>query len=175
MTAPTINKDVSNSKSLNHLVSLPAVSTGIETFKTNPLGGKLVSIANQGHDSIIAPALPYTSGPYEYVQPYAVQVDSLAEGGLSKVEESFPIVTEDVGKITSTIKGVASDLAFLPFRKVFQLYNYVSRTYYKEHDRCGGRGVVAGGIAIATTQLVITGDGLAMFSSSLTRNKQRST
>ena len=160
---------------LQHLVSLPAVSTGIDTFKTNPLGGKLVSIANQGHESIIAPALPYTSGPYEYVQPYAVQFDSLAEGGLSKVEESFPIITEDVGKISSTMKGMASDLAFLPFRKLFQVYNYVSRTYYKEQTRCGGKGVVAGGMAIATTQLVITGDSLAMFSSSLSRNKERST
>ena len=155
-------------------MSLPAVSTGIDTFKTNPVGGKLVSIANQGHDSIIAPALPYTSGPYQYVQPYAVQVDSLAEGGLSKAEESFPIITEDVGKITSTMKDMASDLAFLPFRKLFEIYNYVSHTYNKEQSRCGGHGVVAGGMAIATTQLAITGDGLAMVSSSLTRNKQRS-
>lgn len=157
-----------------HFTSLPAVSTGIDTFKSNPLGGRLVSLANQGHESIVAPAIPYTSGPYEYVQPYAVRLDSMAEGGLSKVEESFPIITEDVGKITGTMKDMASNLAFLPFVKLLQVYNYVSSTYYKEHGRCGGKGVVAGGMAIVTTQMTVTGDGLARLSSTLTRNKQRS-
>lgn len=148
---------------------------GIDTFKSNPLGGKLVSIANQDHDSIVAPALPYASGPYEYVQPYAIRLDSLAEGGLCKVEESFPIITENVGKITGAMRGMASDLVFMPFRKVLQAYNYVSSTYYKEQNRCGGKGVVAGGMAIVTTQLTVTADGLAMFSSILSRNKLRST
>ena len=156
------------------MTSLPAVSTGIDTFKSNPLGGRLVSLANQGYEFIVAPAIPYTSGPYEYVQPYAVRLDSLAEGRLSKAEESFPIITEDVGKITATMKDMASNLAFLPFVKLLQLYNYVSSTYYKEHSRCGGKGIVAGGMAIVTTQMTVTGDGLALVSSTLTRNKQRS-
>ena len=138
------------------------------------MGGKVVSLANQGHESFIAPALPYVSGPYEYVQPYAVRLDVLAEGGLTRVEESFPILTEDVGKITDAMKGMASNLVFLPFRKVLQVYNYVSSTYYKEHARCGGKGMVAGGVAIMTTELTVTGDGLAMLSSILTRNKQSS-
>ncbi|KAL8828000.1 MAG: hypothetical protein Q9191_002850 [Dirinaria sp. TL-2023a] len=174
MTGPTDDRDVTSSKSLNHLTSLPAISTGIDTFKSNPLGGRLVSLANQGYESIVAPAVPYASGPYEYVQPYAIRLDSLAEGGLNKAEGSFPIITEDVGKITSTMKDTASNLAFLPFAKVLQLYNYVSSTYFKEHDRCGGKGIVAGSMAIVTTQMSVTGDGLALVSSTLTRNKQRS-
>ncbi len=127
-------------------------------------------MAKQGHSTIVAPALAST--PYQYIQPYAVHLDSLAEGGLSKVEGSFPLITEDVGTITGALKGMASDVAWMPFRRVMQAYNYVSSSYCREHERCGGRGIIAGGTAILTFQLAVAGDTLAMLSTVLTRNKQ---
>jgi hypothetical protein len=53
-----------------------------------------------------------------------------------------------------------------------QAYNYVSSSYYREHERCGGRGIIARGTAILTFQLAVAGDALAMLSTVLTRNKQ---
>ncbi len=127
-------------------------------------------MAKQGHNSVVAPALAST--PFQYIQPYAVHLDSLAEGGLSKVEGSFPLITEDVGTITGALKGMASDVAWMPFRRAMRAYDYVSSSYCREHKRCGGRGIIAGGTAIMTFQLAVAGDALAMLSSLLTRNKK---
>lgn len=138
-------------------------------FKSNPMGGKLVSLANQSHESIVAPVLPYASKPYGYVKPYVVSFDSLAEGGLDKVEQTFPIIREDIG----TVKVAITDFAYMPFGKVFEGYRYVTNTYSKEWLKCGGEGLVAGGMAIVTTELAVTSDGLAMLSSMWCRRKDQ--
>ncbi len=66
-------------------------------------------MAKQGHNTIVAPTLAST--PYQYIQPYAIYLDSLAEGELNKVKGSFPLVTKDVGTIIGALKDMASDVA----------------------------------------------------------------
>lgn len=152
-----------------HLTSYPVVSDSINTFKSNPYGQKSISLADHGYNHIIAPFLPYAQRPYGYVKPYVARADSLAEGGLSKVEHAFPIVKEDTQKIKSSVLG----LAFLPFQVASSSKDYVYNTYTGEYKKCGGDGLISGGKAIITTSLVVTSDTLSFLSSFLAQKKEQ--
>ena len=101
--------------------------------------------------------------------PYVAKADSLATDGLSKVDQTFPIVKED----TETIKGSLFDLAFLPFRLANGGKDYVLKTYSSEYKKCGGDGVVSGGKAVITTGLLVTSDSLAWLSEYLGQKKEQ--
>ena len=128
-----------------------------------------MSIADQGYKSIVAPVLPYAQGPYGYVKPYVEKADELADGGLKKVDKTFPIVKED----TEKIKGTIFDYALLPFVVAGKSKNYVFKTYSNEYKKCGGDGYIAGGKAMVTTGLVVTSDSLAWLSSFLNQKKEQ--
>ena len=145
------------------------VSDSITTFKSNPLGQKSISLADQGYSRLIAPFIPYAQGPYGYVKPYVAKADSLAEGGLTKVEHTFPIVKEDTQKIKSSVLS----LALFPFRVAGSSKDYVFNTYFGEYKKCGGDGLISGGKAVITTGLVVTSDTLSVLSSFLGQKKEQ--
>ncbi len=112
--------------------------------------------------------LPYAQKPYGLVAPIVAKADAIADGGLSKVDETFPIVKED----TKKIKGTVLDLAFFPIRLAGEGKDYALNTYSSEYKKCGGDGVVAGGKALITTGLVFTSDSLSWLSSFLNAKKE---
>ena len=126
-------------------------------------------MADHGYKSIVAPVLPYAQGPYGYVKPYVAKADEIADVGLKKVDQTFPIVKED----TQKIKGTVLDYAFLPFRMAFDGKDYVFNTYSNQYNKCGANGYVAGGKAMVTTGLMVTSDSLAWFSSWLIQKKEQ--
>lgn len=154
---------------LQHIAAYPVVADGLKHFQSNPYGQKSIEVADQGYKSIVTPILPYAQGPYGYVKPYVTKADEIAEGGLKKVDETFPIVKEDTQKIKDSI----FDLALLPFRIANNSKNYVLKTYDGEYKKCGGNGYIASGKALVTTGLIVTSDSLAWLSTFLNEKKEQ--
>lgn len=153
-----------------HLTSYPVVSDSINTFKSNPYGQKSIDIADASYNQFVKPVLPYAQRPYGYVAPYVAKADQVASSGLSKVDETFPIVKEDTQKIKSTV----FDYALYPFKLAAESRDYVFKTYGSEYKKCGGDGLISGGKAMITTSLVVTSDSLAWLSSFLGQKKEQS-
>lgn len=145
------------------------ISDSISVFKSNPYGRKSLSIADHGYSRFIAPIVPYTQRPYDYVKPYVEKADSIADDGLRKVDSRFPIVKEDTVKI----KKAVIDVAFFPFRLAGTSKDYILSTYSGEYQKCGGNGYISGGKAVITTGLVVTSDSLAFLSSILAHKKEQ--
>ena len=154
--------------SLQHVGSYPAVSDTKEAIENNPYGKKGIELANEGYNKVVAPVLPYAQGPYGYVAPYVQKADQLADSGLSKVDDKFPIVKQDTEKIKKTI----FDLAFMPLRIANEGKDYVLSTYGNEYKKCGGDGYIAGGKALITTGLVVTSDSLSWLADFLNQKKE---
>lgn len=169
MNSHAVNGERPSSQFLEHLTSYPVVSDSISTFKSNPYGKKSIILADQGYKSFIAPFLPYAQLPYDFVKPYVAKADSLAEGGLTKVEHTFPIVKEDTQKIKSSVL----ELALFPFRAAGTSKDYVYNTYSGEYQKCGGDGLISGGKALITTSLVVTSDTFSFLSSLWGQKKQQ--
>ncbi|KAL9129337.1 MAG: hypothetical protein Q9217_002175 [Psora testacea] len=169
MSTQTMTNGDASSKLLDHIKSYPVVHDGVETFKSHPVGQKSIDLTQTGYNKFVAPVVPYAKGPYGYVAPYVAKADSLASDGLTKVDETFPIVKED----TQKIKGTVLDYAYFPFRLANDGKNYVLDTYGSEYKKCGGDGYVSGGKALITTSMVVTSDTLAWLSSFLSAKKQK--
>lgn len=150
-----------------HLVSYPVVSDGISNFKSNPYGQKSINLAESINKSFVAPVLPYAQGPYGYVKPYVAKADEMADTGLTKVDQKFPIVKEDAEKI----KGSLFELIGLPFKLATSSKEYVFKTYGNEYKKCGGKTYVDAGKAVITTSLVVTSDSLSWLSAYLSQKK----
>lgn len=146
------------------------MTDSINTFKSNPYGQKSIDMADASYNSFVKPVLPYAQRPYGLVAPYVAKADQVASSGLTKVDETFPIVKEDTQKIKSTV----FDYAFYPFKLAGESKDYVFKTYDSEYKKCGGDGYVSGGKAMITTSLVVTSDSLAWFSSFLGQKKEQS-
>lgn len=161
---------MNDSNFLQHLTSYPLVSDSISTFKSNPYGRRSISLADQGYHQLIAPFIPFAQRPYGYVKPYVEKADSLADVGLNKVDETFPIVRQETQKLKSSV----IELAFFPFRLAGNSKDYVLNTYSGEYQKCGGKGVVSGGKALITTSLVVTSESLNWIGSLLAQKKEQS-
>lgn len=140
-------------------------------MKSNPYGKKSLDLSQAGYDKFVSPVVPYAERPYGYVKPYVGKVDDLATVGLSKVDQTFPIIKETPENIKKTVL----DYAYFPFRVVDDGKNYLLQTYSSEYKKCGGDGYVSGGKAIITTGLVVTSDTLAWLSSFLSEKKEQGT
>ena len=144
------------------------MSDSIDAVESNPYGKKGIELAQEGYNKVVAPIIPYAERPYGYVKPYVQKADQLADGGLSKVDGTFPIVKED----TKKIKGSIIDLAFLPLKLANEGKDYVLSTYGNEYKKCGGNGYIAGGKAVLTTSLVITSESLSWLADYLNAKKE---
>ena len=151
--------------------SYPVVSDGIATFKSNSYGAKSIDLTNDTYKKFIEPLVntPYAQKPLGLVAPYAKKADSLASDSLTRVDKTFPIVTKD----TESIKNTIVDLAYAPFRFVFEGRDYLLDTYGQEYKKCGGDGYVSGGKAMVTTGMVVTSDTLAWLSSFLAQKSEK--
>lgn len=122
-TSETLNGDAS-SKTISHLTSYPAVSDGIETFKSNPYGKKSLEIVDSAYARFAKPVEPYLEKPYSYAKPYVSKADDLGHRALNTVDGHFPIVKENTDTIIEKAKGTA-----------FWPYSYLSQTWNGECSR----------------------------------------
>jgi len=151
---PMTNGDKPQSQFLSHLTSYPVVSDSITTYKSNVYGQKSIEIVVVAYDRFGKPIIPYLQGPYSYVAPYLEKADAIADQGLGKVEETFPIIKED----TEKVKNSAINFVFLPVRLVGQGKNYVFATYDDEYKKTGGEGIFTAAKAVISTELKLTVD-----------------
>lgn len=162
------NGEKPSSQFLHHLGNYPVVSDAVNTYKTNPLGAKSLDIANIAYDRIAAPFLPYLRTPYSIVRPYLSKADNLADVGLNKVDETFPVVKED----TNAIRGTVIEYALFPLRLVGDTKSYVFDTYADEHKKVHGEGLVRSAKAMVSTELKIAFDALNYASSFFAQRKE---
>ena len=147
------------------------MSDGIATFKSNSYGAKSIDLTNDIYKNYAEKLVnsPYAQKPYGLVAPYVQHADSLASDGLTRVDQTFPIIKQD----TEQIKHTIVDFAYAPFRVVFDGRDYLLDTYGQEYKKCGGDGYIAGGKAFITTGLVVTSDTLAYLQSFLTEKSEQ--
>ena len=130
------------------------VSDTIQGYKSNPYGQKSIEIAITVYDKFGKPVVFYLQGPYGYVAPYVVKADQFADQGLTKVEETFPIIKED----TEKVKTAALEYALLPIKLAGQGKDYVFATYDDEYKKTGGEGLFTAAKAVISTELKLTAD-----------------
>ncbi|KAI9811759.1 MAG: hypothetical protein M1827_005304 [Pycnora praestabilis] len=169
MGEPTVNGEKPSSAFISHITSYPVVSDTISMYKSNPYGQKSIDIADHGYATVAKPVLPYLAKPYSIVSPYVNKADSLADGGLNKVDQTFPIVKED----TAQIKDTVIDYALQPLRLIGNTKNYLFDTYGDEYKKCGGQSVITTGKATISTGLRITADVLSYLGSYLGPKKEQ--
>lgn len=92
----------------------------------------------------------------------------MADTGLTKVDQKFPIVKEDAEKI----KGSIFELVGLPIKLAYSGKDYVFTTYGNEYKKCGGKTYIDAGKAVITTSLVVTSDSLSWLSAYLSQKKE---
>ncbi|KAK5011176.1 hypothetical protein LTR28_005129 [Elasticomyces elasticus] len=157
------NGDKPSSQFISHLTSYPVVSDSIETFKSNPYGQKSLDIADATYSRFGKPIVPYLQTPYSYAAPYVKKADSIGDGVLGKVDDTFPIVKEDTGKIRDT----AFSYVTYPFELAGRSKDYLLNTYSNEYQKTAdhqnrGPGLITFGMAVVSTQLKITSDTFQM-------------
>lgn len=118
MSQPTTNGDAPSSKFVSHVTSYPVVSDTLSTLAQHPVGKQSLDIADRAYQTFGKPVEPYAQNAFSYVKPYAQKADEMADSGLGKVDERFPIVHED----THTVIDTAKSYAFWP-------YHYLSGTW----------------------------------------------
>ena len=120
-----------SAKFLSHLQSYPVVSDSVTTFQNHPYGKKSLEIADGVYTKYGKAVEPYLEKPYGYAKPYVAKADELADTGLSRVDERFPIVKEETGSLVEKGKGVV----WWPFSVAGQGRDYVMNTWNGESGR----------------------------------------
>ncbi|KAL8815829.1 MAG: hypothetical protein Q9223_005077 [Gallowayella weberi] len=167
------------SKFFDRLTSFPAVSSGIDAVKTNPITAGIDAVKSNPITGIplditkrtsllfAAPAFPLASLAYFMLQPLIDPVmkklDTVAHDSLGRIESTWPVISDEPGKIKDELKY----LAFLPWTKSKEQKDYVSSTYSREYSQCGKGGMMATGRAVICTQLIVLSDGLLWIKSML--------
>jgi hypothetical protein len=169
MGEATINGDMPESSTINHIASYPVVSDCIEYVQKNPYSSRGIDIANTGYSSFVKPFLPYLHTPYMYTKPYVAKVDQMGDTLLTKFDEKIPILKTETKEIKSTVH----DLAHWPFKVAGESADWIKHIYSDEYKKCGGDGVVAGGKAAITSSLILSSDLLGWLSSFLVSKKDQ--
>ncbi|KAH8422840.1 putative pathogenesis associated protein Cap20 [Aspergillus melleus] len=162
-----VNGEQPHSYFFDHLASYPVVSDSIVVFKSNKFGAKYLALADQGYVHLAKPLLPYLSKPYGLVAPYVARVDSLGDKSLTKIDSTFPFITQD----TETLKTTIQDGAYYPVRLASDVKVHLFDLYGSEYKKCGGDGALASGKALITTGLVLGQESLGYVSSLLQKKK----
>jgi len=150
--ATMTNGDRASSLFLSHLQGYPVVNDAVKTYKTNHYGAKSIDLAQVLYDRLGSPIVPYLRTPYSIVAPYLNKADSLADSGLTKVDERFPVVKEDTSTLTNKAKGVV----FFPVTVAGHGRDYVVLTYNDEYKKTGGdKSAVHTAKALLSTELRI--------------------
>ncbi|KAJ8611462.1 hypothetical protein MRB53_037981 [Persea americana] len=151
-TEQIVNGDSNSSKTISHLTSYPAVSEGIETFKSNPYGKKSLEIVDNAYARFGKPVEPYLETPYSYAKPYVSKADELGDKTLDTIEGHFPIVKDNTKTIVEKAKGTA-----------FWPYHYLTETWNDEYTKTAnhnrrGAGITTSVLAIVSLELRIASD-----------------
>jgi len=153
------NGDTPSSKVLSHLNSYPVVHDSVETFKTNPLGSRALTLATNTYKNVVAPFHPYLRTPYSYVSPYLARADQLGDNGLSTLETHLPIVKED----TEQLKKYA-----------YSPVTYVQGTWQDEYNKTHyNNGVVKMGVAAVSFELRMLSDACDVVLAYLNKGKEQ--
>jgi len=86
-----------NSQFLEHLQSIPLISTTITTYKSHPLGAYTLTLLSHAYGPFATYLSPYLQRPYAYLHPYLAKADELGDRSLSSLETRFPIVRDEPG------------------------------------------------------------------------------
>ncbi|KAL8728360.1 MAG: hypothetical protein Q9181_005370 [Wetmoreana brouardii] len=160
MAQPTVNGDVRSSKFLDRLTSFPAVSSGIDAVKSNPITAAPLQMTKRTTSLFATPVFPLASLSYfvlePLIQPMMKKLDAVAHESLVRIESTWPMITEEPGKIKTEVKY----LLFLPWTKAKEQKDYVYSIYSVECSERGGSGVMTKGRAVICTQLIVLSDGL---------------
>ncbi|KAF2877947.1 CAP20-like protein [Massariosphaeria phaeospora] len=168
-TSPLTNGENSQFKVLSHLQTYPVVHDSLEFYKSHPYGAKSLSLFNATYQRVVAPFHPYLQTPYSYLSPYLSRADELGDNGLSKVDNTFPIVKEDTSKLRQTV----GELAFLPFQLASQGKQYVLGTWQDEYSKTRGNdGIVKSAKALLSTELKVGQDGFKLVSEYMNKGKK---
>lgn len=131
----------------------------VEGFKQDPRGSKVLALATNTYNSIVAPFTPYLATPYSYFHPYLIRADQIGDNTLSKIETHLPIVKEDTSKV--------KEVALSP-------YTYVTSTWQDEYSKTQRQdGLVKTGIVFLSTELKIVSDGCTVFLSYWNKGKEQ--
>ncbi|KAL8659053.1 MAG: hypothetical protein Q9226_000634 [Calogaya cf. arnoldii] len=175
MTGPMVNGDVPSSKFLDRMTSLPAVSTGIEVVKSNPVMAAPLAVAKRTSMLVAAPVFPLASLSYfmlePLIEPVMKMLDTVAHDSLSRIESTWPLIKEQ----PENIKAEVEYLVLLPLTKSKECKDYVSSTYANEYARCGKGGIMATGRALICTQLIVLSDSLLWIKSVLSGGHEQKT
>lgn len=151
-TNEIVNGDSNSSKTISHLTSYPAVSEGIETFKSNPYGKKSLEIVDSAYARFGKPVEPYLETPYSYAKPIVTKADEFGDAALSTVDGHFPIVKDDTNTIIEKTKATA-----------FWPYTYLTETWNDEYSKTAnhnkrGAGISTSVLAIISLELRVASD-----------------
>lgn len=173
---PTMNGETPTYKSLHHLASYPIISDSISMFKTYPLGQRSIEITHSAYCTFIAPLSPYLSK----ATPYVARADELAESGLDKIDERFPIVKQPTEEIKATVVGTIG----YPRKLVGEVYvrgsgfardtkEYVFTIYDDELARQENAGYIPKAKAGVTTGLVVSSELMSVIANYLGSKKDQ--
>ncbi len=129
-----------------------------------------LELADQSYATFARPLMPLLSRPYQYVSPYVHKADALADSGLSRVEETFPIVKTP----TDQLKGKITSTVYMPVRVASESKDYVARTWEDQYTHTDGAGLFRAGRAMLSTGLVVTSDSLSWLGQFLSAKKEQS-
>ncbi|KAL8950080.1 MAG: hypothetical protein Q9222_003864 [Ikaeria aurantiellina] len=173
MNKPTVNGDVPASKFVDRLTSFPAVSSGIDSVKSNPITSAPLQITKRTTSLLMTPVSPFASLSYfvlePLIQPIMKQLDAMAHDYLAKAEGTIPLITEEPGKIKAELQR----FLWLPWTKAQEQKDYIYGIYLDECSEHGGNGMAAKGRAIVCTQLIMTSDGLLWIRSVLSSGQKQ--
>ncbi|KAM0255979.1 hypothetical protein ACHAQJ_005283 [Trichoderma viride] len=164
MPAPQVNGEVNGhaqSAFLQHLLSIPLVSDGVHTVKSNEYAQKSFKLGDSAYQTFAAPVLPYLARPYGYFSPYFQKADSFGDKTLDRIEERFPFVKKPTGDIYNDTRG----LILFPYQKGLEGKEHVFKVYAAELKKLEQEGVVAQGKAVVSTAFVVSNETLAWLSS----------
>ncbi|CAM1503959.1 Fc.00g015500.m01.CDS01 [Cosmosporella sp. VM-42] len=167
--SPQVNGDTSSSSSafLQHLLNYPVIGDSVHTFKSNEYGQRSIQLGDSAYKTFAAPVIPWFSKPIEYVSPYVQKADQLADKGLERIDERFPVVKKPTGELYNDTKG----LILFPLNKGLEGKDHVFKVYSSEYKKNEQAGLVAYGKAAVVTALVVSNETLSWLSSYFTAKK----
>lgn len=116
-----------------------------------------------------SPLVPYLRTPYSIIAPYLSKADTMADSGLTKVDERYPIVKKETAHITDTFKGYA----YYPVTVVGKGKDYVFNTYDDEYKKTGeDKSIVHTTKALVSTELRIAFEAYGYAMSFLSKKKE---
>jgi len=168
-----------NSAFINHLGQIPAVNDGVTYFKDHPLGQKSIALSNSAFDTFVKPLSPYIAKANGYASPYVHKADELADSGLGRVEERFPIIKEPTDKIKATItekvtypQKRAADVYASGSAYAFEQKDYVLKVYSDEYRKIGDEGYIPMAKASVITSIILSTQLYGWLTAYLTSKKE---